>query len=477
MSAPVRNGPARAAASATPAGGGMARVLAWAAVAASAALLLLPVPAGLPPATVRGAGVVVFAIGLWSTGALPEYLTAIVFFLIAMVFGVAPASVVFSGFHSTAVWLIFGGMVIGLAVARSGLGDRMVRGVLTHVPVGYAGYVAAIALVGLLLAFLVPSAMGRVMLLAPVVLAIADRLGFREGSRGRAGMVLAVGLGTTAPAFAILPSNVPNITLSGAAESIYGIGFGYGDYLGLNFAVMGVLSLAAAIALIAVFFRDRPEPATAPAAAAAWSGGERRLLAILAATLALWMTDFVHGVSPAWVALGAAVLCLMPRVGVVPAKALATEINFGPWLFVAGVIGMGAVATHTGLGEVAGRFLFGLVDLAPGEGPANFAKLVAIGMAVSFVTTHPAAPAIYAPLAGSFADATGWPVASVLMAEVPSWIVFAFPYQAPPVLVALALGGVPVRRVMGMMLAYFAFGVLAILPLHYLWGRALGVFP
>ena len=63
----------------------------------------------------HGAALTLFAIGLYATRIIPEFLTAFAYFLVAMLFAVAPASVVFSGFQSTAFWLIFSGLIIGVA--------------------------------------------------------------------------------------------------------------------------------------------------------------------------------------------------------------------------------------------------------------------------------------------------------------------------------------------------------------------------
>ena len=451
-----------------------AQGLAWLSVAVS--LLLLLVPVSGDAVTVRAAGAVVLAIGLWSTGAVPEYVTAVLFFLVTMVFAIAPAAVVFSGFHSTAIWLIFGGMVLGLGVQQSGLGNRLVSFVLRQVSGPYFVYVLALALVGLALGFVVPSAMGRVMLLIPIVLAVADRLGFPAGSQGRAGLVMGTALATMLPSFGVLPSNVPNVTMAGAAESIYGVTFQYGAYLALNFPVLSLMSFGAVVVIVSRTFHEPPRQDAAPTEPAGWTRNERVLLLILLLTLALWASDFLHGVSPAWVALGAAVLCLLPRTGVVGAGAFTKEANFGPWLYVAGVIGMGAVANHTGLGQLVGEALFAAVEFTPGADARNFASLLGIGAVVSLITTHPAAPAIMTPLAESFAAATGWPLRDVLLAQVPAWVVFPFPYQAPPVFVAMTLAGVPVRQATRVLFTYFAFGVLVIWPLHFMWGRALGFF-
>lgn len=397
-----------------------------------------------------------------------------------MLLGVAPADVVFAGFHSTAVWLVFGGVVIAAAVQESGLGARIVRLILAHAPRTYLRLLIALALVGAGLAFLIPAAMGRVVLYIPLVVALAERLGFDAGRPGRAGLVLAASLGTLLPAFAILPSNVPNMVMAGAAETILSVSFSYGAYLLLNYPVMGVLALIAIPLIVRVMFPDRLRPVTLDAEHRPWSAPERRLLVVLVLALALWISDFAHGVSPAWVALGAALWCLLPRVGLLPPNAVATKINFGPWLFVAGVIGMGSVATHAGVGQAVGEALLHNLPLQQHAGTGgdlvNFASVVLVGMMVAMVTTLPAAPAILTPLAEPIAAASGWPVESVALAQVPTWLFFPFPYEAPPLVVSIALANIKVRDALRCLVALALTGIVLILPLQFLWGRLLGYY-
>jgi di/tricarboxylate transporter len=49
----------------------------------------------------------------------------LLFFLLATLLSIAPPSVVFSGFQSSAFWLVFGGLVIGVALDSTGLGARI----------------------------------------------------------------------------------------------------------------------------------------------------------------------------------------------------------------------------------------------------------------------------------------------------------------------------------------------------------------
>ena len=136
----------------------------------------------------RIASVVVIAVSLWASGVFPEYFTAIIFFFLAMAFTDAGAPVVFSGFHSAAVWIIFGGLIIGTAVQETGFGKTLARALLRIFPRNYFGILSGITVVGAVLCFIIPSNTGRIVIMMPIFMAMADRVGFEIGSPGRAGL-------------------------------------------------------------------------------------------------------------------------------------------------------------------------------------------------------------------------------------------------------------------------------------------------
>lgn len=428
------------------------------------------------PGVLPAAGIILFAIVNWATDALPPHITALILFLFAAVFAIAPPEVVFSGFHASATWLVFGGFVISVAVQRSGLGARLVQTLMTYLPGRYLMMAGGLAIAGMALSFIMPSASGRAVMMAPLAMALAEQLGFHENTRARHGLVLAAGWGTTVPAFGILPSNVVNMTFVGAAEGIHGIGFTYFGYTFLNYPVLGFLGAMIVIPLIAILFGAKPEPRGKTEMSTQWSGAERRLLGIMMVALALWMTDSFHGTSPAWIALAAALLCVTPGIGMLNASVFTKDINYGAWLFVAGVIGVGAIANDSGLGGAMGDWLLANIPLTKDGGIVTFYEIFAVSAAVGLLTTFPAAPPIVTSFSDAIAQATGWPLQSVLLAQVPSWMVYPFPHEAPPVAMAMAVGGVPMREGFRLLSVYFVFGVLIILPLQYFWGRLLGVY-
>ncbi len=174
--------------------------------------------------------------------------------------------------------------------------------------------------------------------------------------------------------------------------------------------------------------------------------------------------------------MGAAITCLLPRTGMVPVGSLLSKINLGPWFSIVGVIGLGAVAAKSGFGELVGRLLFSIVPLTPGNDAGNFAALSVIGMVIAALVTIPGQPAIMTSLALKISVATGWPLITVLMAQVPIWTTTLFPYQLPPLVVVCQLGGLSAGQLMRLLLAMTALAWLVILPLQFLWWRYLGYF-
>ena len=444
-------------------------------LAAALLVLLLPAPAGAPAGFSAAAALTIFAIGFWAVGALPEYLTAVCFFLLAMIFKVAPANVVFSGFEAGALWLVFGGLIIAAGVQRTGLGRRIAELLVARLAGSYPRLITGVVLVSLALAFLMPSTMGRVLLLVPIFLALADRMGFAPGSNGRTGMVVAVALSSFLGPAAILPANVPNNVLAGAAEAYHGITITYFDYLLLHFPVLGALKSALLVWLICRIFPDQvrgdqppPEPRTK------LNGDERNLAIILGLALAFFVTDTLHGISPAWISLAAGVACLMPMIAIVTPQGFRTDVQMGPLFYVAGILGLGALVATSGVGDFLSHLLLDAVHLEYGADAYNFFALSAIGMVLGMVATMPGIPAILSPIAGDIATATGMSLEQVLMLQVLGFSTLVLPYQVPPVLVALQVGGVPMRQAARVTLPLVALTWALLIPLDYLWWVALG---
>lgn len=411
----------------------------------------------------------IFAVGLWATGWLPEYLTALCLFALATITGAAPAATIFSGFSSSAFWLIVSGYVLGIAIRKTGLADRAAHALTARLSGSYPQLVAGVVVLTYALAFVMPSNMGRIAVLMPIVLAVADRVGLREGDPGRIGLALAVGFGTFMLSCSILPSNVPNLVMAGSIESDMGLRLTYLPYLVLQAPVLGVLKGVALVGCICLLFRGRPDAAPAAESPGPLTPAERRLSVLLAVTLLLWLTDSVHGISPAWIGLAAACICLLPGAGLVNHEEFATQVNFRTAIYVAGILGMAAMVTRSGLADRLGHALIAVAPLDPAAPFRSFATLVGISSMLNFVVTSNGVPALYTPLAKTLAAASGLKLMTVLMVQVIGYSTTILPYQSAPIVVAVQMGRVPAAAALRLCLALAAITYVVLVPLDYLW--------
>jgi anion transporter len=454
----------------------LSQIIAAAITLAAVVLFFTPPPAGAPVHMMQAAAVMLLTIGLWATAVLPEHLSALLFLCLCMLFAIAPAGVVFSGFTSGTLWLVLGGLVLAEAVRATGLGVRMAHTLFGRFDLSYRGMIAAASIIALLLAFLMPATVSRVLLLLPIYAAMAQRAGLAPGSAGYTGMALAAIIVSFQCGVTVLPANAPNLVLAGAAETLYNKPIIYGDYLLLHFPILGCLKAAIIAALICWLFpatTTAPKPGDAPAA---MSPEERRLAVILAGALILWATDFLHHIRPGWIALGAAIVTLMPRVGALPPSAFPERIKLGSFFYVGAVLGFGALMQDSGVGKVIGANMLGALNVEPGNDFLNFVKLTTLATFTGLITTNPSQPALLAPLAAQMAEATGWRIEAALMTMVVGFSLMIMPYQAPPVMVGMHVAGVTLRQILRLTIPLAVICIFVLMPLDYLWWRWLGYF-
>jgi anion transporter len=450
-------------------------VLSWLFIAAAAGVYLAPPPAGVPVETMHAAALVVFTVGLWAAGALPEHMVGLLFFMLAMALAVAPPQVVFSGFTSATLWLVLGGLIMAEAVNQTGLAQRLAGALFDRFAASYAQLVVAVVVAAVVLSFLVPATVGRILLLLPIVVALAHRVGFEHDSNGYNGLCLAAILVTYQCGTTVLPANAPNLVLAGSAEALYGVQIRYAEYLWSQFPVLGMLKSAAIVGFTLWLFPARAAATAHAAAPEPLTPGQRRMGAILIAALALWATDFLHGIQSGWIALAAGIACLLPRVGVMPVSSF-HAVRLGPYFYVGATLGLGLVIQKTGLSDGLGQIVHGVLPLEAGADFANFAMLSVLATFAGLFTTNPAQPAVLAPLAESFAQATGWPLKTALMVYAVGFSTFLLPYQVPPAMVGIQVAALRVMPMLRIALPVAAFSLLVMLPLQYLWWRVIGFF-
>lgn len=449
--------------------------IASAGVGLAAILAVLSLGGSAHSAELRAWALLVFAIALFATHVLPEHVTALTVMLVAVVSGVAPTSVVFSGFQVGALWLLFAGIIIGQAVQEAGLGVFLARRVLGLWRLTYPRAIVLLVVIAALLGFFVPATIPRVILLMPLALGMAEAMGLQPGGRGYAGLAIAVGGGTFFPDFAIITANLPSVVHVGAIESTYGIHVSYSEFLFYHLPAIGLFRTVALILLLIAIFRE-PARTVAETDDGPMTATQKRLLAVLIGTLVLWGTDAVHGIQPAWIAMATAIVILWPATNLISKTASRDKMSFAPVLYIAGILSIGAIMIHNGLDDRVGAFVLRLLDGGGALGGlASFYQVTLLSMGVALVTTSPAAPALLVPIAADIAEATGLPLRGALMTEFIGLATVLLPYQAPPLVVMLGLCQLRAFDLVKVCLLMAAAMLTIGVPVAYFWWRAIGL--
>ncbi len=432
-----------------------------------------------PPSYSYSAALILFTLVGWSSGVMPPFLIALIFFAIAAIFKLLPASLLFAGFGSTAVWLIISGFVIGSAITTSGLGQRLASVIAPHLTGSYPKLIFGLIFSAMFLGFIMPSSVGRAVVLLPIGMALADQVGFAKGSNGRLGIATALAISCNMPSFAILPANIPNMILIGASETLYDMNFHYAEYLLLHFPILGIVKSLLTAFLVLLIFPAKPGAQSNNVTQentqqASKMSVQIKVGIILGMTLLLWTTDTIHGVSPAWIGLATATILLLPKWGVVAPKTFNSSVDFGTIVFVAAALGLGTLVNQSGIGVTMGEFFAHLLPKEPGHDFISFMALAVISTVTGLVATTPSVPTVLTPMAANFADATGFSIVAVLMTQVVGFSTILFPYQVAPLIIAMQLSNEPLTKLLKITLPLAAITIGVLMPLDYFWWQLLG---
>ena len=326
----------------------MARVP-WAVVAlfvVCGVLIAAPAPAGLPEEGKRVIAVALLAIGLWCTGALPAGVTSLVLIVALALSGAVPGfREALVGFSEPVAFFLIGVLTIGLAVARSGLAERVARFFLRRSRGSARSLYAQLLLAFPLLTFILPSATTRTGILVHVY-EQALELGHvpRRAPLARAVMMALNSINRLASTVLLTGGITPVVS-----AALIG-GFGWSQWL----LLMSVPYLALlVIGSISIFLYYRKGfalqlPALPDEASKPFSAKETRTLIITCGASALWLTDALHHWHPAIPAVMAWILLLMPGVGVLTWKEFERDIGWTNFFVLASSLSLAKALVTSG---------------------------------------------------------------------------------------------------------------------------------
>ncbi|RQH02613.1 SLC13 family permease [Natrarchaeobius oligotrophus] len=427
--------------------------------------------APLEPAGATMLAITAFCIVLWIGNLVPPAYTGILCLgIVGIAFSMDLALV---GFQSPATWLIAFGLVMGEATRRSGLAEWTNQWIVDRcMPVSpaanphqtYRRLLVGLSIGAFLLTLIVPVAIVRVLVLAPILLEAGERF---DSKRAGLGLFLGPLFVTHYGTAAVLTGGSPNIVVVGILESITGVTITWTEWFALMFPVMGVGRLLVIVAVASLLYRPEPDLqiSNVENEVRAMTGTERRMLVFLLAGVAVWASDFLHGLHPVYGALFVVVLSFLPGIGVVEFEGTLEDVDFSILFFIAAVFAIGDGLARTG---VADRLAEGLLTIVPENAPLvvvlGIVLLIMIGL--MFVVEELAAASVVTPIFVSFATDAGIPVTPIVLTEAMAFGLHVFPYQSAVLVVMLAYSIAEPRELIRMAAACTLAIVLLLVPIQ-----------
>lgn len=436
--------------------------------------LLFDIP-GLEPAGARMLAIFLLAIILWVTEAIPLYATAVLVILLevlmlsdqALVGGAGtlpPAASYFATLANPVIILFLGGFLIADGAHKFGL-DRSLAAVMLRPFAGNArlSLLGLMAITALLSMFVSNTATTATMF--AVVIPILAAL---PSGPTRAGVALAIPIAANVGGIGTPVGSPPNaIALAALQAQGQGVSF------------VGWMLLAVPLMLVVLgfawwFLSRRYIPAETPLRLELSADFDRSPAALLfyviaGATILLWLTEPLHGISSSTVGFLPVVALLATQVmGADDIKRLQWPVL---WL-VAGGIALGSGIATSGLDV----WLIGLVAWEALPLSLLMLLLVGVSLGLSTVISNSAAANLLVPLTLSLA--IGLPIdptAVGVMVAIACALGIALPISTPPNAIAYATGEVSTREMMISGIVIGGFGALLLaLVMPTLWS-ALGL--
>lgn len=309
-------------------------------------------PLPLQPVTQHAFAIVGFMVVAWITRAMDYALAGFIGCFLFWALRIVTFPVAFSGFANDTAWFLFGALLLGVVATRSGIARRIAYFVMLRVGVTYPRILLSLIVTDFLLTFIVPSGIARVVIMASIALGLAEAFNSPPGSNVSRGMFLV--LSYTANIFdKMIIAGAGSITARGLIEKIGGVEVLW-SYWFVAFLPCSIITVLVAWWLTLKLY---------PPEKVALEGGydylraemtklgslsllEKKAALLMTAAILLWLTDFLHHISPSVIGIGVGLFALLPRVGVLEIEDM-KRLNYLPVFFVAAAISMGTVMQAT----------------------------------------------------------------------------------------------------------------------------------
>lgn len=304
-------------------------------------------PAGLNLNGMLFLGTFVCAVIWWVVDLFPDYVTGLLMVLSWVVLKIVPFATAFGAFAGENVWILIGALGMGVGAAESGLLNRISMWIMSKFPATFKGMTTAMYVAGTVISPLIPSVTAKVAIMAPAARAVGDKMGFEPESEGMGGLFASMFMsaGVIYPAFlsgSFLCYTVVGLMPKDVAANITWMSWFSATWIWLvvvwilgYFATQYLYKPKKELKMDADFVKHEL------ANMGSLSFSEKATAGVIGVALLLWMTERVHGISAAQVALAA--LCFMLIFKVFDRPQFRAKIGWDSICFIGSILCLASV--------------------------------------------------------------------------------------------------------------------------------------
>ncbi len=372
-------------------------------------------------------------VAMWVFSGLDDYIPALFALMATLIAGLVPAPVILSGFGSDGFVMALSMLALSAVIVSSGLSYRFMLALLQRLPNHQIAHNLGVFLTGTLLTPVIPTANGRVAMVAPFLSDMADCLHLGRGGPAATRLAASCFGGISLLSAAVMTSKSVNLAVFGLLPAQDQDHFQWLTWLFCSLVVVGVLCAVYALAA-ALWFRNREAPVLPKALVAAqlqllgplrmreWAAVGALLFVVLGI-----VSSSLHKVQPPWLVM--AMLLGLLMFGVLRKKELIEQVDWTFLLYLGGVTGMVSTLGYLGLDRALGQSLPALSGLLQTHLQGFIALLFVLICLVRLVVPINATIVVFAAILMPLATVHGvnpWVVGFIILLFAETWF---FPYQ------------------------------------------------
>lgn len=387
--------------------------------------------------------VLFFMVIIWAFELVNEIATGIVLPVLFIALCDVPSKVVYSGWFSDVPNTVIGGFILCKILQTTGLGKRIGLSCMRAMGGSFMGTIWGLTLAIFIVSPFIPTTNGKSLIFCAIVISLCESLDIKKQSREATALMMAAFLAVTSSKMCYLTGGGDLVIGMNLVDGVLGHKTGWLEYAYWNFIPATIYTIMS-VGIVCVMLPSKLNKQELISALEVrynelgeMTKEQKTASVFLLFTLALLVTDKLHGMQAGMSLCLVACAAFLPKVNLMNAEKVKT-VNFGPIFFIMGCMAIGSAGNYLKVTQWMADCTFGYF-----EGLGNFGAGIAaywVGVIGNFILTPLAATASFSAPLAELAINIGADPKIVYFCFKYGFDNIVFPYETAPLLLFYGFG-------------------------------------